>query len=80
MTLQIQLEPELLRKLEQIALERGKSTSDIVVELLTQSTSVFSDEAAPLKTRPSWIGSAESGKSDLGVSTDEYLFKPLLRG
>lgn len=72
MTLQIELKPELLRKLESLAETRGQSTAEIVVDLLTSGISEQRTMALP-----SWVGSAESGKPDLGVNADDYLFKTL---
>lgn len=76
-TVQVQLPSEVISKLELIALERGISTEQIVVELLDQSTDRIVSQITQRKEFPDWIGSATSGIPDLGVNVDDYLFKTL---
>ncbi len=74
-TIQIQLPPEVISKLELIAPERGTSSEQIIVELLDQSTDRIVSQITQRKEFPDWIGSATSGIPDLGVNLDDYLFK-----
>jgi len=64
----VKLEPDLLEKLNQIALERGQSIEEIVVTLLTQITGDAKSKSSTHPVLPEWIGSAKSGIPDLGVN------------
>lgn len=79
MTITVQLEPDLIEKLQSIALERGQSLEELIVALLTRSTDHLTDRSATRPALPDWIGCATSGIPDLGVNVDEYLFKTLTR-
>ena len=68
MPITVELEPDLLEKLNQIALERGQSVEEIVVTLLIQSAGAVTKQSATRSALPEWIGSAKSGIPDLGVS------------
>jgi hypothetical protein len=72
MTVQIQLNTELAQQLDAIATSRGSTPEQIILELIQQETSAN----AP-KPRPSWIGIAASGISDLGSRARDYIREEL---
>jgi hypothetical protein len=69
MTLQLELEPELDNKIRQLASQKHSSPEDFILELLRRETTP--------KTKPAWIGMANSGRSDLSARTEELLFETL---
>lgn len=69
MTLQLELEPKLAHQLEKLATQQHNTPEEFILELLRR-------EVEP-KRIPSWVGMANSGRSDLGSSTEELVFESL---
>jgi hypothetical protein len=67
-TLQIQLNTELAHRLDVLAISRGTTPEQIVLELLQQETALETP-----KPRPAWMGMATSGIPDLGSRARDYI-------
>jgi hypothetical protein len=80
MTLQLELEPELDNKIRQLASQKHSSPEEFILELLAHKTApiglfaLLRRETTP-KTKPSWIGMANSERSDLSSRIEELLFE-----
>jgi hypothetical protein len=80
MTLQLELEPELDNKIRQLASQKHSRLEEFILELLAHKTApiglfaLLHRETKP-KTKPAWIGMANSGRSDLSARTEELLFE-----
>ena len=69
MTLQLELEPKLAHQLEKLAMQQRNTPEEFILDLLRR-------EIEPKKI-PAWVGMANSGRSDLGSSTEELVFESL---
>ncbi len=69
MTLQIQLNSELAKQLDALAVSQNSTPEQIILELLQQLEKP--------KPRPGWMGMATSGIPDLGSRARDYIREEL---